>query len=84
MVSERGIKLSGGQRKRTAIAQAFLKNAPILILDEATSQLDSITENFIQDSLKNLMQNKTIIVIANRLSNLKNMDRILVLVKEKL
>ncbi len=78
LVGERGIKLSGGQRQRVAIARAFLKNAPILILDEATSQLDSITENLIQDSLKKLMQNKTTIVVAHRLSTLQIMDRILV------
>ncbi len=78
LVGERGIKLSGGQRQRVAIARAFLKNAPILILDEATSQLDSITEALIQDSLEKLMTNKTVIVIAHRLSTLQNMDRILV------
>lgn len=77
-VGERGIKLSGGQRQRIAIARAILKNAPILILDEATSQLDSMTENNIQDSLWNLMQQKTTLIIAHRLSTLLNMDRILV------
>jgi len=78
LVGERGIKLSGGQRQRIAIARAFLKNAPILILDEATSQLDSLTENDIQDSLWDLMENKTTLVIAHRLSTILYMDRILV------
>lgn len=78
LVGERGVKLSGGQRQRIAIARAILKNAPILVMDEATSQLDSITEQDIQTSLWALMQNKTTIVIAHRLSTLLNMDRILV------
>lgn len=78
LVGERGIKLSGGQRQRIAIARAILKKAPILILDEATSQLDSITENHIQESLWELMKGKTAIVIAHRLSTLLHMDRILV------
>lgn len=78
LVGERGIKLSGGQRQRIAIARAMLKNAPILILDEATSALDSVTEKYIQESLHKLMQNKTTIVIAHRLSTLSEMDTILV------
>lgn len=78
LVGERGINLSGGQRQRIAIARAILKNAPLLILDEATSSLDSITEQLIQESLHTLMKNKTAIVIAHRLSTLTSMDRILV------
>ncbi len=78
LVGERGIKLSGGQRQRIAIARAIVKNAPILILDEATSSLDSITEKYIQDSLKHLMDKRTTVVIAHRLSTLSGMDRILV------
>ncbi len=78
LVGERGIKLSGGQRQRIAIARAILKDARILVLDEATSQLDSVTEHLIQESLWQLMQQKTTIVIAHRLSTLSRMDRILV------
>lgn len=83
-VGERGIKLSGGERQRVAIARAILKNAPILILDEATSSLDSHSESLIQDALTKLITNKTTIVIAHRLSTIRQMDRIIVLQNGKI
>ena len=79
LVGERGVKLSGGERQRIAIARAMLKDAPILILDEATSSLDSISERSVQEAFARLMERKTTIVIAHRLSTVRQMDRILVL-----
>lgn len=80
-VGERGVRLSGGQRQRVAIARAFVKSAPILLLDEATSALDSEGEMLVQAALANLMQSRTVIAIAHRLSTLRIMDRIVVLEK---
>ncbi|KXV15262.1 multidrug ABC transporter ATPase [Gluconobacter oxydans] len=78
MVGERGVKLSGGERQRVAIARAFLADAPILIFDEATSSLDSESESLVQDAMRRLMQNRTVIVVAHRLSTVMELDRILV------
>ena len=78
-VGERGVKLSGGQKQRISIARVFLKNPPILVLDEATSALDNVTENYIQDSLDELCKNRTTIVVAHRLSTIKNVDEIIVM-----
>ena len=84
LVGERGVKLSGGERQRVAIARAMLKNAPILVLDEATSSLDSNSETYSQDAFNELMKGKTTIVIAHRLSTVQKMDRIIVLDQGKI
>ena len=81
VIGERGLKLSGGQRQRIAIARALLKNAPLLILDEATSHLDTESELLVQKALANLMVDRTVIVIAHRLSTIRRADKIVVLEK---
>lgn len=81
-VGERGVRLSGGQKQRIAIARVFLKNPPILILDEATSALDNVTENMICESLNKLSEGRTTIVVAHRLSTVKNADKIIVITDE--
>jgi subfamily B ATP-binding cassette protein MsbA len=84
VIGDRGLKLSGGQRQRIAIARALLKNAPILILDEATSHLDTESELLVQKALANLMEHRTVIVIAHRLSTIRRADKIVVLSKGRI
>ena len=84
MVGERGVKLSGGQKQRLSIARVFLKNPPIVILDEATSSLDNESELFVQQALDRLAQGKTTVTVAHRLSTIMNADEILVLKDNKI
>ena len=83
-IGERGVRLSGGQKQRIQIARAFLKDAPILILDEATSNLDAKSENEVQEGLENLMHDRLVIIIAHRFSTLQNANKVIVLNDHKI
>jgi|TARA_Y100000758_G_C16030862_1_gene414594 subfamily B ATP-binding cassette protein MsbA len=84
IIGERGLKLSGGQRQRLCIARAIYKNPPILILDEATSSLDSESEKVVQNAIENVMENRTSIIIAHRLSTVINVDKIILIDEGKI
>ena len=84
IIGERGLKVSGGQRQRIAIARAVYKNPPILIFDEATSQLDTESEKLVQEAINNLMKGRTVVVIAHRLSTVMHADKIVVVDKGRI